>query len=78
MRAEARSDKRLNKFGVELQSQAIWSVAAAWLNKQDEFPGGSSRRRFIGRLGIGIRKTLLADKGLVYSGYTGFSDHLTT
>ena len=73
MRADARTDRRLEKYSPELQSQAIWSVAAAWLNKQDEFPGGSSRRRFVGRLGIGIRKALLADRALVYPGNTGFS-----
>ncbi|MCY3818895.1 MAG: hypothetical protein OXH52_05960 [Gammaproteobacteria bacterium] len=61
------------RFSVEHQTQAIWSVSAAWVRKQEEFPGGAVRRRFVTRIGLAIRKGLIGDKKLSYPGHTGFS-----
>ena len=72
-RAASKVDTDPAQFSVELQSQAIWSVSASWVRKQEEFPGGAARRRFITRIGLAIRKGLIADKKLSYPGHTGFS-----
>ena len=60
-------------ISVDIQTDAIRKVAEGWYNKLTEFPEGGRRQDFIGRLGLGIRKALLADKGLVYPGHNGFS-----
>jgi len=62
-----------NPISVDIQTDAIRKVAEGWFNKLTEFPEGGRRQDFIGRLGLGIRKALLADKGLVYPGHNGFS-----
>ena len=72
-RAASKIDSDPTQFSVELQSQAIWSVSASWVRKLEEFPGGAARRRFITRIGLAIRKGLIADKKLSYPGHTGFS-----
>jgi hypothetical protein len=72
-RAQAKSGGTLRTIGPEIQSQAIRVVADSWLRGQESYPGGPERSEFITRLGIGIRRALLADKGLVYPGHTGFS-----
>ena len=72
-RSDANGRKDGMKFSAELQSQAVWSVATSWVRKQEEFPGGAERRRFITRLGIAMRKSLVADKKLSYPGHIGFS-----
>lgn len=73
-RRDDRSTDDLDEVvSTDVQSQAIRVVAETWLRKQTEFPGGSRRKDFVTRLGIGIRKALLADKGLVYPGHNGFS-----
>ncbi len=61
------------RMTADLQSQAVRLVASTWLDKQRDHPNGSSRRSFVVRLGTAIRRTLIADKGLVYPGHTGFS-----
>jgi len=60
-------------FKAELQSQAIWNVSSDWLRKQDELSGGAFRRRFITRIGTGLRRALMSDKKLSNPGRTGFS-----
>lgn len=73
-RAKAKAgSESADTINARIQSQAIWVVSDSWLKKQDEFPGGNRRRDFLTRLGIGIRKALLRDRGLVYPGHTGFS-----
>jgi len=57
----------------EVQSQGIRIVSESWYAKQSEFPGGSRRQDFVRRLGIGIRRALLEDRGLSYPGHNGFS-----
>jgi hypothetical protein len=72
-RAQLKAGHPLKSITSEIQSQAIRVVADFWLQAQEQYPGGAERRDFITRLGIGIRKALLADRGLVYPGHTGFS-----
>jgi hypothetical protein len=60
-------------IGIDVQTQAIRSVSESWLKKQGEFPDGSRRQDFIRRLGVGVRRALIADKGLIYPGHNGFS-----
>ena len=72
-RAASKAGGAQTRFSAELQSQAIWSVSAAWIRKQEEFPDGGTRKRFITRFGIAARKALIADKKLSYPGRTGFS-----
>ena len=57
----------------DVQSQAVRIVSNNWLEKQEEFPRGTTRRQFVVRLGVALRKALIADRGLVYPGRTGFS-----
>src|SRR5690606_22056216 len=72
-RAKGKSKDQTVKITPEIQSQAIRLVSETWLKKQEEFPGGAQRRDFVTRLGIGFRKAILADKGLIYPGHNGFS-----
>lgn len=72
-RARTKSKDGTLKITPEFQSQAIRLVSETWLKKQDEFPGGAQRRDFITRLGIGFRKAILTDRGLIYPGHNGFS-----
>jgi hypothetical protein len=71
-RAASKAGSSSTRFSAELQSQAIWSVSAAWVRKQEELPDGGARKRFITRFGVAVRKALIADK-LSYPGRTGFS-----
>ena len=72
-RAQSKTKERLEHVSADIQSQAVRTVASAWLEKQEEFPRGRTRQRFVERLGIGIRKGLKEDRGLSYPGHTGFS-----
>ena len=72
-RAQRGEGEAVEQISADLQSQAVRIVASGWLEKQEEFPRGSTRRAFIVRLGIGMRKALLGDRGLAYPGRTGFS-----
>lgn len=71
----ARSDPRgsNDRMSADVQSQAIRMVANRWLEKQDESPRGTTRRRFVVRLGVALRKALIGDRTLSYPGHTGFS-----
>jgi hypothetical protein len=72
-RAASKAGSPSTRFSAELQSQAIWTVSAAWVRKQEEFPDGGTRKRFITRFGVAARKALIADRKLSYPGRTGFS-----
>jgi hypothetical protein len=71
--AKSKREEVAETISPEVQSQAVWLVSNKWLDKIAEFPGGDERRKFIIKLGGAIRRALLADKGLVYPGHTGFS-----
>lgn len=60
-------------ISAEVQSHAIRIVSEAWLEKQTEFPGGATRKDFVIRLGIALRRALLDDKALSNPGHNGFS-----
>lgn len=72
-RAQSRAKRRDERMSADVQSQAVRIVASDWLEKQEEFPRGSTRKAFVVRLGIAMRKALIADEGLAYPGHTGFS-----
>ncbi|MDT3776693.1 hypothetical protein PJI16_03855 [Nitrospira sp. MA-1] len=72
-RAKAKHKSLEEKISPEIQTQAIRLVSEMWLKKQNAWPGGARRRDFIERLGIGIKSSILEDKGLVYPGHNGFS-----
>jgi len=72
-RAISFEEEPADKIPADIQSQAVRIVASDWLEKQEEFPRGSTRRRFVVRLGIAIRARLLSDRTLSYPGNTGFS-----
>ena len=72
-RAQSNARIPLDTISADIQSQAVRLVASEWLEKQEEFPRGATRKNFVVRLGIAIRKTLLADSTLSYPGHTGFS-----
>ena len=72
-RANVRAGKEVTQISPDLQSQAVRIVADAWLDKQRERPNGATRRDFVIRLGVGVRKALIDDRSLSYPGGTGFS-----
>ena len=72
-RAQAATAEAVGTMAADVQSQAVRIVANSWLEKQEEFPRGTTRKQFVVRLGVALRKGLIADKGLTYPGRTGFS-----
>lgn len=72
-RAQAATGEAVGTMGADVQSQAVRIVANSWLEKQEEFPRGTTRKQFVLRLGVALRKGLIADRGLTYPGRTGFS-----
>ena len=72
-RAQSKAREPIEVISADVQSQAVRIVAAGWLEKQEEFPNGGTRRRFVERLGIAIRKEIIADRALSYPGHNGFS-----
>jgi hypothetical protein len=72
-RLKSRGTSEAEKISADVQTEAIRAVAESWFTKLTDFPGGARRQNFIFRLGIGIRRALIEDKGLVYPGHNGFS-----
>ena len=72
-RAHGTSKLPPERMSADIQSQAVRIVAESWLDKQEEFPRGATRKNFVVRLGIAMRKAMIEDRGLVYPGRTGFS-----
>ena len=72
-RVQTRTGTQITVISADLQSQAVRFVANVWLDKQRESPRGATRRDFVVRLGVALRKALIHDRSLSYPGGTGFS-----
>ena len=72
-RAQSRAHEPIAEISADLQAQAVRIVASGWLNKQSESPRGGTRREFVERLGIAMRKAIISDDTLSYPGHNGFS-----
>jgi len=73
IRQRAGESEKPRNISPELLSQAIRLVAARWLDHIARGPKGDTRKDFVVRLGSEFRRALIADPGLSYPGWTGFS-----